>query len=305
VEKEIVLNISKDLNGNSQPGEIILRGRKIATTPFTRSTIIFATSEAGKPVVIKFPTKKSKAEREWTGFCKAYTADVPTPMPIALVTSKGGRVGVMQEEVGGQSLYKCPGGQARIRFGEIVKDMHLKVPTAGIEWQEKGKADYTYYDKRIQCWSEGQVELLSAGSTTQAMLGLLSPTMNRSCRSAPPMFNHNDLYDSQAIVGDQKIYLIDFEEWVEENPLNDIAYYLFHTIRSNMPEVNFGSFLSGYLGNEVLSEPEKQTLMFYLLFISARALNYFHASKSKYFEIAEKSHRAVTNYIDNENVWKS
>lgn len=301
--KEVILRVNESLIGDSLPAEVELRCQKIIIVPYTGTTIIFAKNQNNQRFVIKFPTRETKAKREWTGLSKAYTAGVSTPLPIALVTNKYGHIGVMLEEVDGQSLYNHPDEQARTQLGQIVRAMHSSVPIEGTEWLEKGKADYTYYERLIREWLDGQVYLTDKNSTTQALLRLLSTPMSAYCKSTPPKFNHNDLYDGQAIVRKQKVTLIDFEEWAEESPLNDIGYYLFHTIRTGMPNIHFWSFLNGYLGNEVFSEIEKQALMFYLLFISSRALNYFNNLKSIHLKTATRTHQEVVDYVENEKFW--
>ena len=67
---------------------------------------------------------------------------------------------------------------------------------------------------------------------------------------------------------------------------------------------NFDKFLNGYLKSAYLTETEKSIMAFYLLFISARAIEYFQNTKSRYLEKAVDTHNKILRYTDEERLWK-
>lgn len=277
---------------------------KRVVTPYTGSKVSFAATESGQQVVIKVSAREGGAEREWRGLVKAYAAKMPVPEPIALVKTQEGQLALVTERVNGAIMYYCPEGELRNRFGQVVRSMHEVVPVGGKGWIDNGKADFTYYDSRLHGWQQGQVENINEKSVAQALLKSLANPMIAHCESITPRFNHNDIHDGQVIVGGRKITLIDFEEWTEESPLNDIAYYLYSSIRMGTADSQFRHFLDGYLDNDVFSEVEKGAFMFYLLYVSCRAMNYFSSRPGKFAEVATATHQKVIDYAEDEKLWK-
>lgn len=273
-------------------------------TPLTKSIIYFATSEIGQQVIIKVPAISGKGEREWLGLTKAHAACIPVPEPIALAKTQTGQTALIIERLYGNNLYNHPDKNTTFQLGQIVRKMHEEVKIDGKERLENGSVDYFYYEMLLHSWLQNPTEHKDTKEKFQSLIKSLSDSMITHCKSARPVFNHNDIHNGQVIVNKQGITLIDFAEWVEESSLNDLAYYLFHTIRTRQDDNQFRYFLQGYLEKQALSEIEKDTIMFYLLFISCRALNYFYKHRSKYLEIAEGVHLRVVNYVGEEKIWK-
>lgn len=283
---------------------IELKISKRMVTPYTGSEVSFATTESGQQVVIKASAREGGAVREWRGLARAYVAKLPVPEPMALVKTQAGQLALVTERINGKMLYYSPQNEARHNLGGIVKTMHKAVPVEGNGWIESGKADFSYYDSRLHAWRQGHVENIDAKSKAQGLLNSLAHPMIAHCESITPGFNHNDIHDGQVIVRGRKITLIDFEEWIEESPLNDVAYYLYSSVRMGTADNQFRYFLNGYLGNEVFSEVEKGALMFYLLYISCRAMNFFSSRPGKFAEVATTTHRKVIDYVEDEKLWK-
>ncbi|MCK4822829.1 phosphotransferase [bacterium] len=289
---------------NNLPSEINTEILKEITIPFTGSEILFAQMESGKNVVIKIPGRYGNAKREWIGLNKAHNAGVPVPQPIALALDSRGRQAIISQKIEGDNLYYNPNDAVKYSVGQIIRSMHEHTPISGKEWVNSGKSDFSYFDKRIFYWMNGPTEGLKMGSKTQVLLDKFADSMRDHCQDVFPTFTHNDLHDGQVIISKGKPSLIDFENWKEESPASEIAYYLFHSIRSNRTGEGFLNFMKGYLRNTTLSEQEKSVLMFHLLFISAGAVSYFHNQRINYLEIAESTHQKVLNYVNEENLWK-
>lgn len=278
---------------------------KEVIAPFTGSTVLFATIESGLAVAIKISATKGGAEREWVGLSKVYRAGVSVPEPLALARDLKGSTVLILEKVEGESLYSHPSGEAKRRLGQLVKQMHEQTQIEGDEWVKSEKPDFTYYDRCLFYWLCGSVEEFGAGSKTQVLLKKFVDATISYCGTISPVFTHQDIHDGQVFVkGNKDPVLIDFEHWKEESQLNELAHYLFHSIRTDRVPEGFAEFMRGYLEASSLSENEKLVLMFNLLFISARALDYFYTRKHPYLEKAKTNHQKILDYIEQERLWK-
>lgn len=272
---------------------------------FRGSRIVFATSEEGRSVVIKIPAVIQGAEREWIGLTKNSESEIPVPTPLMLGITDSGKNCIVMERVYGKPLFLYPSDESRTEFGRIVKQMHTNVRINGFEWQESSKVDYLYYDKLVEIWVNEINQIGINISHTQSLFHSLSFPMNDYCVATKPVFNHNDIHDGQLIKPNKNEgTLIDFEEWTEDRPLNDIGYYLFHCLRTDNGFENFKAFMNGYLDNKPLNETEKQALIYNLLFISTRAVIKFSNFKVNYLETAKETHLKVLKFIEDELLWK-
>lgn len=283
-----------------------LRIDKKEAPSFTGSEIVYARTSLGEKVVIKIPSDKDRTIHEWQGLSAVEKAGVSIPPPIALVNYPPDRLAIVSNFIEGDNLYFNPNPGIKAEVGRQIKKMHQKAEIDGRFWESSGRSSYIYYDRYIFSWGSGEIEELQIDSRTSSLLKKFSDMMMDFCKQTKPVFNHNDLHDGQIILSREGApVIIDFGDWKEESWLNDIAYHLFHLIRTDRAEPeNFANFLNGYLGNDQLSEAEKSTLAFYLLFISARALNYFSRRQSSYLSIAKETHRKIVDYLEKETIWK-
>jgi Ser/Thr protein kinase RdoA (MazF antagonist) len=275
------------------------------TTPYSGSEVRFGTLDSGRRVVVKVSARKLGAEREWGGLVRTFEAGLSVPEPIALVNTQIGHPALVTEQMEGKLMYYTSQNELRYRLGQMVKRMHDAVPVDSRRWVEAGKSDLTYYESRLHHWWIANAEVLGVKTDSQALFKKLVPMMATYCNSVVPRFNHNDLHDGQVIVVGENITIIDFEDWIEESPMNDLAYYLYSTIRTGTIDEQFGYFLDGYLETEILSEVEKGALMFYLLYISCRSVNQFKLRRVGLAEIALSTHQKVVKYIKRERLWKN
>lgn len=273
--------------------------------PFTGSTVLFATTEVGTQVAIKISSKKNGAKREWVGLNKAYDAGVPVPEPLLLANDENGKEVLISKKIDGVSLFVVPDNRTKDQLGSIIRLMHRNVRIGGAEWLNSGKPDFNYYDRYLFYWLRGSTPGLGKDSKTLVLLSKLTDAMKAYCNITRPIFNHNDIHDGQVFVlPGHRLSIIDFENWTEDSQLNELATYLFHSIRMSRPADEFENFLRGYLGSMGFTETEKSALIFYLLFISARAVSFFQYSASGYLETARATHHKVLQYIDEEKLWK-
>lgn len=285
--------------------EVQLNVSRRILVPFTGSTVLFARTEDGIQVVIKISAKKNRAKREWVGLNKAYDVGSPVPEPILLANDENGKEVLISEKIDGVSLFRVPSTEAKHRLGNVIGTMHRNVRVGGTEWLNSGKPEFNYYDRYLSYRLKSSTPGLEKDSKTLVLLSKLTDAMQAYVGATHPVFNHNDIHDGQVLVlPNHNLAIIDFENWTEDSQLNELATYLFHSIRTGRPAGEFDSFLQGYLGSMAFTETEKSALAFYLLFISARAVIYFQSSASSYLETARATHQKVLQYIDEENLWK-
>lgn len=272
---------------------------------FRGGRIIYAASPENVQVVIKIPKDEQGAEREWFGLTKTSDAGIPVPKPMLLGLSNSGQPCVVLERICGTPLFLNHSHEAREQFGQTVKQMHTRVKIEGSEWLYRGKSDYSYYDEKIKLWGEKQQLIGDNSLLTQYLFQILSLPMVDYCNRALPVFNHNDIHDGQVIWSNKnRGILIDFENWTEDRPMNDLGFYLFHCLRNDTRFEMFKGFMSGYLERDSLGEADKQALIFNLLFISTRAIIIFSTYKPEYVETAKTNHQKVLEFIKHETLWK-
>ena len=274
--------------------------------PFTGGEIIYAVASYGERVVIKKPLRSDQARREWNGLNIAYATGISVPRPIALVKYDDSQLALVSSFVKGDTLYDYPDSTVKYEVGRQIRLMHHKARISGELWKSSGRSTFVYYDKHLFDWTRSDLEELRPDRQTVLLLNELTDNMEQFCGWTKPTFNHNDLHDGQIMVGvDRSPTIIDFGNWAEETWINEISYHLFHLIRTDRVDTDdFLFFVNGYQEGEGFTDTEKSNMVFYLLFISSRALAYFYTSGSAYLPIARETHNKVLKHINNEEPWK-
>lgn len=283
---------------------INLKLQRRVITPYTGSTIIYAQADNGEKVVVKLSGINGSL-REWKGLNKTHSVGLPVPKPYALVKDMDNQMGVILGYIDGKSLHRQQSDQARYNFGALIHKMHRLTSIDGNEWTAAQKQNPDYFQKNLSVWKSDQTKGLPNWNKSQTILSFLAAQALQHCQTVAPVFNHNDLHDGQAIVTQKNLSIIDFDKWMEDSPLNDIAIYIFHSIRIGQSPKIFETFLKGYIEKASFTELEKSALMFYLLFISSRALIHFYQQGDSYVETAKNTHRKLLEYVESENIWKN
>ena len=272
---------------------------------FTRNTILFGSTKSGIQTTVKISTNRNGAMNEWEGLNMTYDVGMPVPEPYALAKNSDGVQVLISQKVDGELLHTNSQTGKRYDLGQIVSFMHNKVGINAENWKSSGKPDFSYYENLLNKYLKSSLNELKTGSETHTILNKFVNVMSYYCKTTTPVFNHNDLHDGQIIVKpNQKLVLLDFENWKEETQLNEISYYLFHLIKDGSVNRNFDKFINGYLKSYRLTDTEKSVMTFYLLFISARAIDYFKNTGSKYLQKALETHKKVLRYTNDERLWK-
>ena len=297
------LYIVNPTNPLEEKREFLITGEIPVT--FRGSRIFFATSLEDTQVVIKIPKDGQSAEREWDGLTKTSAVGISVPKPILVGLNDLGQSCIVSERIYGELLFLNHGYEARMQLGQTIRQIHTRVAIEGVEWLKSGRSDYAYYDEKIKLWG-GKQELIGDNSPfTQHLFQALSLSMIDYCSKTLPVFNHNDIHDGQVIRSNEgRCVLIDFGSWIEDRPMNDLGFYLFHCLRNDTKFGMFKGFMRGYFERDSLNEADKQALIFNLLFISTRAVVIFSTFRPEYVETARENHQKVLKFIEGETLWK-
>lgn len=279
-----------------------------AKAPFTGSEVLFALDEEGQEVAIKFSSYNWGAKREWRGLQKVYQAHVPVPVPLAIIQDSNNRLGIISSKVHGFNLFetKHPKDQLKFRLGTIIRNMHNNTTISGEEWRHSQKNDFTFYDKNLSKWQKSQLAELQNTSPAIQLFRKFSLTAIDQLPNVSPVFIHNDLHDDQVLINERgDIIVLDVEFWREDNPLNDLATYLFHSIRTQRPWEDFVSFSQGYLGENSYSENDKNLIAFYLLNAALAGLNHFSQHRKQELWTAQLYLSRIQEFLTKETLWKT
>jgi aminoglycoside phosphotransferase (APT) family kinase protein len=279
--------------------------RQRLTSSFTGSTLLFGRTEANEKVVIKTSAYPEGNANEWEGLKKISSTGLPTQQGIMIGKLSDGSSGLVTKEVEGEPLTDIPSEDQRRDIGTQLKNIHSSTKISGDEWEKSGKQTFTYYDWHLAYWRKNADTVSPICRQAISILDTLVEAASRYFQSTTPVFTHQDLHDGQVIVNsnNDKI-LIDFENWKEADPLDDIAMYLFHSIRENSPKAFYSELSNGYFDGRKTTDQENSVLAFDTLFFALRAVGYFHKFKLPYFNTAIDNLRLVNHYIDKENTWK-
>lgn len=278
--------------------------RKI-TAAFSGSQIIFGSTSDHQDVVLKGSAYSQGLSREWAGLQALHQQPLAVQVPLAVVADPQGSRFLMTQWVKGQSLVEMTEDGVRHRVGELVKNIHDQVNISGAEWQHSSKSQFTYYDRYLAYWQRHQVPHLEAESRPVQLLRVLARPMIDHLAQVQPHFTHQDVHDGQIIVeANAQPVLLDFEWWQEDDPLVDLAMYLFHTLRMAQPLAYVRELYQGYQADQELPESDRDSIAFYLLFIAARAVASFRQLQSAYLPVAEQNLQTITAFIDQEKPWR-
>lgn len=271
---------------------------------FTGARIFFGTTPAGERVAVKFSGYAWGAKREWEGMQKVYNSGLSLPRPIGIVKDENGSLGIISERFEGRNLYEESDPELKFRLGNFVKNIHSSVPIEGAEWKSAGKNDFSFYENKTHEWRNSGIGVISAGTEIDELLREFGKTVPDHIAKNSPVFIHGDLHDGQAFVNpDRNLYVLDYEFWKECNPLNDLAIYLLHSLRTNRPREGFIELTRGYANMGNYTEPEKWLISFFLLFEAVKAIEYFYAYKPNAVNVAVSQLSKAVDYTKRSQLW--
>jgi hypothetical protein len=274
-------------------------------SPFTGSTVFFGYNGSQNHLAIKLSAYQEWGpQREWDGLTRAYEHNLPVPKPYFLVTDSEGKTGIVSEKIDGGDLEANPEQSLKKEFGRLVREMHERVPVVGVEWVGTGRQDFSMYRHYLDRFQSSSLESINGRSDAFALLSDLSEATRTENQSIQPVFNHNDLYNQQALLDhNHQLRIFDFEMWREQHPLDDVAKYLFHTLRTGRPHDDFIVFSEGYLNGGKYSDEQKSILAFYLLFTSMRGVDFYSRFRPHEIDLSISYLERAVEYVEKERLW--
>lgn len=286
---------------DSQDSELVVRIDSVRETDFFHNKIIFGEDERGTQVVLKFPSRQNIAIHEYRGYQLAIAAGVSTAALLGLVVDVGGNYGIALQRIYGENLYKSNREGVKYQLGSLIRTLHDNGEVVG---QCKPISRYSDYEISVAKWvTQPYMTQIDVGLIVN-LVGGLSRSILDYLEKLPKKVNHGDLHDDQVIVSESGMRLIDFEEWGYGSPMEDLAIYLFHSLRTKRPDRDFRDFLAGYTQEKVLTESDKLSISYLLLFNAMKILSRVaddHASLLPY--AVEYLQRSV-DYVESEKIWK-
>lgn len=276
-------------------------------SPFTQSLLYFGSiielPQFSKRVVLKVPNYKSQVTNEWVASNKAFNACLPTPEPLALIELNNGNRGIMFEFIEGDLLYKQNQPELRCQFGKIVKKMHTVLPVASRDWIKNEKSQISHFFRVRKTWGD----LMISNDDFKRSLEIYDSIINGIIDYLPqlsPSFIHGDLHDGQLIINGENEFLIDFGQSREAQSILDLAIYCYHTLRTQSNVENISQFILGYLEHSCLSEKEKESLSFFILYTTLRSVEWYLKFRPNDINYVFSYISAINNFIENQSLWK-
>ncbi len=274
-------------------------------SPFTNSKLLFGITTDNEKVVAKITTSPDGNLREWEGLQKVSIIGTQVQEGIVAGQLDDGSPVLVTREIEGKSLVNVPGEIHRRNLGHLLKKIHAKTKIDGIEWEKSGKKDFRYYDWHLSYWHKKAEEISPVCRRAVSIIDTLVETASSYFQSSEPVFTHQDLHDEQVLINTNNLeVVIDFENWKEADYLDDLAMYLFHSIREESPITFYHELLNGYLNEGKTTDQENSIIAFDTLFFALRAVGYFHKFNLPYLDTALSNLVLVTKFIDQETPWK-
>lgn len=270
---------------------------------FSGSEILFGTLQNGWPVVAKFSAYPKGNSHEWQGLAHVMPMGELVQKPLWQVKNTAEKRGIISELIHGELVENLPSETYRHQIGQLVQKLHQRVSVApDIRWPEK--QSFEHYAKFQDKFAKSEATELQTDAIALPLLKNLSVLTATRLKDLQPVFCHQDVHDGQAIVsGEGQVRLIDFENWATNDPLIDLAYYLFHAIRLGAPLQYGEAFLQGYQP-ESFSDEQNTSLAFYTLFITVATVYYFHPRGEAFAEPARQTLNHVLQLLKAEWFWK-
>jgi|GEM_PF-4631676 hypothetical protein len=295
----ITSEVYKLLNGEER--NLVVNVKEKRKTDFYGNNIVFCENSDGVEVVGKFPSKGSHARHEFAGYKTAEASGVRVPGVVGIVKDERGKLGVVTKRIIGKNLYSDHSEESKFILGATVNKLHN---FRRIESTHLLKKEYPKYVEQINDWSRTELATILNAPGVYSILGNFSSDVEDEFQGTKLTFTHQDLHDDQVIVSCGLLYLIDFEDWRIGHPMEDVAIYLYHSLRTKRHPEDFRRFVDGYFAEDNFSDADKSCVSYFLLFYGMCMGNYF--SQYRKYEIpfvAEYLHRSI-DYVKGEELWK-
>lgn len=270
----------------------------VVVTDFFHNKIVFCRDLVGNEMVAKFSSNRDKVMHEISGYKLAKLAGVKTPWLFGCVLDKDDSPGVLTSRLRGDNLYIDASDEEKFVLGSIIRTLHDNTPKTIETVQER-----SYYDYPVDVGNYLKNPLVS-GVIPYELINYLMNSSISDLQSGERVVNHGDLHDAQVILVEETQHIIDFGEWFLGSGLEDLSIYLFHSLRTLRSEKSFQDFINGYTQNYKLSEQEKLSISFLLLFNAVRFVDIATINNMSVLPYAIKYLQRSVAYVEDEKLWK-
>lgn len=255
---------------------------KVATieeffSEYNGNSLIHGELEDSRAVILKFSRITSGASREWAGLTRAYSYGLSVPKPVARITREQKPTeGFIMEKIEGSTFNIQSSELLKFKLGQELKRMHtIVLPGFGAIDTDENKPQFIQMEDYIEFWLNRTLPYVSENNSVERLLKQLYRGAQSHILSQEPRFIHRDIQDNNTFESeDSRIVIIDFEWWQGGDPIDDLAVYLYHTIRLNSPLKEYQAFMQGYCGGRELSDLETHALYYYLVLAASRVVSY-------------------------------
>lgn len=281
-------------------------GQKLQTS-YSGNELYYATLFQNRPVVVKFSVFNQVAKREWNGYVLAFENQVHTPEPIALVArDREPTIGFITTHLTGPLLSEVDSDERTFLLGKELNKLHaIALPGYGY-LSEDGSFQFENMDAYLQYWFDKTIPFLQNQPKAAQLLHQLHDLCQSRLSRIKSSFLHHDVKKDNMIYNDDgNIYLTDFEWWQGGDPLDDLALYLYHSLRTNQGDARFSTLLQGYFEDSAhLTDKQRTALMFYLLLGGSRVVSFCSRVIPDKLPEAESDLEKSVQYIDSEKIFR-
>lgn len=288
----------KERFSNENLGNVPVEINKKFASEFVGTPIYFGTLEDGSEVVLKFNSLEGGAEREFFGLTLAYNNQVPTSRPISMITRDSDpSLGFMMEKVEGKPFRDFSTEFHERLFALVLLKLHsIEVGNFGLI--HTGEAINISYSDYLDMWMKKTVPYMSENGADMNLFHHLKNQGDSHMRNQTPRLLHRDPKDENVLITpDGQVSLIDFEWSQGGSPLDDIAVYLYHAIRTDKQPSRVNEFMRAYFGEKDLDSAKKHDLLFHLMLASGRTVSYCSRFNTERLDEAVLNMNKTTDYI--------
>ena len=306
---EIAPQYQANLTGVIDSGAAVaMRVTRVFPAPFTGSTVVVGDlPKVSHQVVLKIAPNAKSIRREWEGLLHVTGLDGKCQQPVALVQTAQGQLGLLSEYIEGEVLKNSSEVARRAQVGERMRELHERVPVHGEEWRKSPMREFHAFLEAIERWQHDSDFLQHIRHTLALpILERLARELTTHKRIESPAFIHTDIHDEQVLISQEGVaILLDFEQWQEGDPVDDLAIYLFHILRNGAPLEYFQAALAGYGSLDFLVHVVqlRTVLAFHTLFFATRAVRMFARYRPEYLPLSVHTLEEVCRFLATDALW--
>ena len=258
-----------------------------------------------KKSIVKFSVFEGGAVREWDGYTLAFSHNIATAKPIALVTrEQNPQVGLITEYIPGLSLEDEYTNQHLFMFGNELHKLHAIVVSGYGHISNSGPHFQSTQDY-LNFWFDKLLPYIEKQSDANSLFKELQDAASQRIYQQDPRFIHGDPKLENVFKLNNNIKLIDFEWWQGGDPMDDLSVTLYHIVRTGKNISVFNQIIDGYFQDtDKMSDIQKVSLNFYLLLSAIKVISFSEGMNPTKVNEAYKDLDKIIRYIGTEHLFK-